>query len=60
MSDAAAAAPAPGRKERTRAQYKKGQKCIVPIIETDKETGEEKTVMYEALVSRLAACVRAR
>lgn len=38
------------KRERTRALYKKGQKCVIAHTEADEETGEEKMVYYAALV----------
>jgi hypothetical protein len=37
-------------RDRTRAVYKKGQKCIVPLPEVDEATGEETISYYPAQV----------
>lgn len=45
---------AASHRERTRALFKKGQKCIIPIVETDKESGEDKMKYYEAMVGDMS------
>lgn len=44
---------------RTRALYKKGQKCILPISEKDEE-GQDKVVYYAGMVSILYCYVYIR